>query len=601
MPADDISGDQVPPARSSPGKAVLSALETVEKGLGLLRKVAVSLAVVVGVGLAALLIGRSVSQQGIVIDPVIVQLADSKDGPTPELAALKIAQQLDAIQRAGVGEWRRLYVDQSSNPIDLQIPGSPFTLRGGMREIGAFLGFKPPTIRAAIVSRRAVPGLVASVTVDGEPGATGACEEPLDASGVDRLIACIALNAMSVIDPKVAASHVFHQEQKQCVGIDVGQPPEARTDPVLREERRIENRRKLCGFGRTQALIAETLKRGRPEDLPWVPYVYGKVHLARAVALVGIDQSEQLSELDQAIGRFHDAQNRMKSSHSAVAHLFEAYVKKGIAIHEATTRLDWTDDPQSPLQWRLFLAESTFVDATRQLSQIPPRRDGALDALVQRLEGTLYYRQWMIQAHRRTRSGLLTVAVDQPEELALLRQAAQRYEAAARNAQPLSLYMDWGNVLRASGDYDRAAGMYRRAADLAPGSWEPRINLAVAYLDRVIHGKTPAETGHLLVGLGAASDYLSWVSGGDPTPNLRMKVEGALTKTGVVEDLGLFQACYILASGAAGTAGTGAGAATDERWRSLAGRKHCVDEAIRRVDARTVRAPRPPQAPAKVR
>ncbi len=592
MPADDIGGDLVPSARSSPGKAVLAALESVEKWLGLLRKVAVSLAIVVGVGLAVILIGRSVYQEGIVIDPVIVQLVDPKDGPTPELAAFKIAQQLDAIQRAGVSEWRRLYVDQSRNPIDLQIPGSPFTLRGGMREIGAFFGFRPPTLRAAIVSRRTSPALVASVTIDGEPGATGPCEEYLDATGVDRLIACIALNAMSVIDPKVAASHVFHQEQKQCTGIDSGQPPEARADPVLREQRRIDNRRTLCGFVRTQALIAETLKRGRPEDMPWVPYVYGKVHLARAVALSGIDASEQLSELDQAIGRFHDAQNRMQNSHSAVANLFEAYVKKGIAIHEGTTRLDWTDNPQSPLQWRLYLAESTFSDATRQLSKIPQRRDAALDALVQRLEGTLYYRQWMIQAHRRTRSGQLTVAVDQPEELALLRQAAQRYEAAARNAQPLSLFMDWGNVLRASGDYDKAAGMYRQAADLAPDSWEPRINLAVAYLDRVIHGKAPAETGHLLVALGSASDYLSWVSGGDPTPNLRMKVEGALAKTGVVDDLALFQACYIMAAGA------GTGAAPEDRWKSLAGRKRCVDEAIRRVDDRTVRAPRPAAAPA---
>lgn len=591
MPADDIEGKAVPPARPSLGATVFAALESVEKWLGLLRKVAVSLAVVLGVLLAVVLIGRSVHQQGIVVDPVTVQLVDSKDGPTPELAALKVAQQLDAIQRAGVGEWRRLYVDQASNPIDLQIPGSPFTLRGGMREVGAFLGYRPSTLRVTIVSRRASPGLVATVSVDGEPGVVGACEEYIDATGVDRLVACIALNAMSVIDPKVAASHVFHEEQKQCGGLDAGQPPEARTDPVLREQLRIDNRRKLCGFPRTQALIAETLKRGRAEDLPWVPYVYGKVHLARAAALAGIDQAERLSELDQAIGRFRDAQNRMQNSHSAVANLFEAYVKKGIAIHEATTRLDWSDDPQSVLQWRLHLAESTFADATRQLARIPPRRDGALDALVQRLEGTLYYRQWMVQAHRRTRSGDVTVAVGQPEELALLRLAVARFEASARNARPQTLYMDWGNALRALGDYENAAGKYRLAADLAPGAWEPRINLAIAYLDRVVHGKAPAETGHLLVALGAASDYLSWVSGGDPTPNLRVKVEAALAATGVGEDAALFQACYR----------TAVAAAPEDRRKSLAGRKHCVDEAIRRVDARATLAPRQAVAPAKVR
>ena len=591
MPSDAAPSDAAPLARQPFSVTVFAAFESLEKWLRLLRQVAVSLAIVLGVLIAIILVGRSVYQEGIVIDPVIVQLVDPRDGPTPELAALKIAQQIDAIQRAGVSEWRRLYVDQAPNPIDLQIPGSPFTLRGGLREIGALFGFRPPTLRAAIVSRRASPGLVASVSVDGAAGAVGPCEEYIDATGMDRLITCIALNAMSVIDPKVAASHVFHEEQKQCVGIDANQPPEAKADPVLREQQRITNRRKLCGFDRTQALIAETLKRGRPEDLPWVPYVYGKVHLARAVALAGIDRAEQLGELDQAIGRFLDAQGRMQSSPSAIAHLFEAYVKKGISIHEGTTNLDWDDDPQSSVQWRLYLAESTFLDATRQLTRIPPRRDGVLDALVGRVEGTLYYRQWMIRAHRRTKSGQLTVAIGQPEELALLKLAAARYEAAERNARPQSLYMDWGNVLRASGDFENAAGKYRLAADLAPDLWEPRINLAIAHLDRVIHGKSPAETGHVLVALGAASSYLSWVSGGDATPNLRIKVEAVLAKTGVADDVTSFRSCYQTATATA----------SEDRWRSLAGRKRCVDEAILRVNSRAIQTPRPPIAPAKVR
>jgi tetratricopeptide (TPR) repeat protein len=394
---------------------------------------------------------------------------------------------------------------------------------------------------------------------------------------------------MSVIDPKVAASHVFHEEQKQCGGIDAGQPAEAQADMVLREQNRIVNRRKLCRFDRTRDLIAETLKRGRPEDLPWVPFVYGMVHLARGAALAGIDPAEQLGELDQAIGRFLDAQQRMQSSPSAIAHLFEAYVKKGTLIHEGTTGLAWDDNPQSPIQWRLYLAEATFLDARRQLARIPPRRNDVLDALVGRLEGTLYYRQWMVRAHRRTRSGQVAVAIGEPEELALLALAAARYQAAARNSRSQSLYMDWGNVLRASGDFDNAAAKYQLAADLAPDAWEPRINLAIAHLDRVVHGGSPAETGHVLIGLGAASNYLSWTSGGDPTPNLQLKVEAALAKTGVAGDVTSFHSCYQMASATD----------PDDRWRSLAGRKRCIDEAILRLNERVIRKPRPEIAPAK--
>jgi tetratricopeptide (TPR) repeat protein len=592
MPADDNEVDRGGAAPQSWGATVFAWLEAIEKWLRLLRNVALSVAVVTGVLLVIVLVGRGVLQEGIVIDPVIVQLVDPKDGPTPELAAVKIAAQIDAIQRAGVGEWRRLYVDQAPNPIDLQIPGSPFTLRGGMREIAAFFGFRPPTVRVAIVGRRASPALVASVSVDGVPGAQGACQEKnADAAGMDRLLDCVALNTMSVIDPKVAASHMFHEEVRHCVGIDAGLPSEVRNDPVLREQKRIAYRRGLCFFPRTQALIAETLKRGRSEDLPWVPYVYGKVHLARAAALAGVDQLEQLGEYDQAIGRLLDAQNRTQGSLSAIANLFEAYVQKGISIHEATRGLDWSNDPASPVQWQLYLAEATFADAMSQLRRIPARRDAALDALVQRLEGTLYYRQWMVRAHRRTRSGLMAVATGQPEELALLRQAAARYEAAERNARPMSLYMDWGNVLRAAGDFDAAAIKYRQAADLSPTAWEPLINLAVAHLDRVIHGKTPADPGQVLVALGSASGYLSWVSGGDPTPNLRAKVEAALAMTGVPEDLTTFQECYSAAATAAG----------DDRDRSLAGRKHCVDLAIQQVSERQPRAARAPVPPAKAR
>lgn len=576
------AGDGTPPPASPSRMTAFAAVETLSKWLELLRKVSISFAVVIGIGIATILIVREVCEEGIVIDPVIVQLNDLKEALTPELAALHIAKHIDAIQRSGVNEWSKLYVDQSPSPIDLQIPGAPFSLRTGMREVAELLGIKRPTIRASIVSRRITPALAATVSVVGDPAAQAACEEYADANGMERIFECIALNAMTFIDPKVAASHVFDSEARNCNDLDIDQQPNPTA--IAKEHRRVLNRRARCGFPRTQALIAKVLERGRPEDLPWVPYVYGKVHLARATALAGIDQAQQLGELDQAIGRFADTNGQLPNSTSAIAILFEAHVRKGIAIHEATTRLKWSDDPASPLQWQFYLAESTFGDAILQLRRLPSRRSQELDTLIQRLEGALYYRQWMIKAHRRTKSATVVIGADHAEELELLKQAEARYAAAARYSKTTSLFMDWGNALRALGRFDDAAKIYLRAADLSPNWYAPRLNLAFAYLDRVEYGKAPAEPLHVLVALGASSNYFAWISGGDPFPNFLSKIERALKQTSMPDDLARFKSCSPVPLGPS----------TDERMAYVATAKYCVDQIIEQVSGRVMNAPREP-------
>ena len=82
-----------------------------------------SVAVTIGVCLVVVAGLPRVWKDGIVIEPVIVQLPDLKGAPTPDLASQQIAKHIDYIQKAGVGEWRKLHVDQGSNPIDLQVPG----------------------------------------------------------------------------------------------------------------------------------------------------------------------------------------------------------------------------------------------------------------------------------------------------------------------------------------------------------------------------------------------------------------------------------------------------------------------------------------------
>ena len=104
-----------------------------------------------------------------------------------------------------------------------------------------------------------------------------------------------------------------------------------------------------------------------------MPYVFGRIHLARAAALAGIDRAQQLGELDQAIGRFGESLRHMPNSPTALAVLIDAYVRKGVSMHEATTAMQWTDDRSSPLQFQLYLAESTFAEAAQKLNAIPQR------------------------------------------------------------------------------------------------------------------------------------------------------------------------------------------------------------------------------------
>lgn len=587
MPTDQTSGSAGPPPdggapAARPAVTAYQAFETATKWLELLRKAAISVAVVLAISVVTLLIVREACEEGIVIDPVIVQLNDLKEPLTPELAALYIAKHIDGIQRSGVNEWRKLYVDQSPNPIDLQIPGAPLSLRTGVREIASLLGFRRPTLKMSIVARRVTPALAATVGIVGDPAARASCEEEADADGMERIFACLALNAMIFIDPKVAASYVFDAEEKSCAGLDTDLP--VNPTALEREQRRILNRKARCGFPRTQELIAKVLQAGRTEDLPWVPYVYGKIHLARAEALTGIDQEQQIGELDQAIGRFISTSSQLPTSTSAIAILFEAYVRKGIAIHDSTKNFDWSDDPASMLQWKFWLAESTFNDAANQLKRLPARRSQELDTLVQRIEGTLYYRQWMIAAHRRLKSGEATVGLGNEEELVVLRRSAEKYAAAGRYLKTAALFVDWGNSLRALGKFDEAADLYLRAADLSPDDFRPRIDVATAYLERVKYGPSPAEPLHVLIALGAASNYFAWISGSIPFDDFLNGIEAALANTGTMDDLALFQSCRPRPERVSEA----------ERTAYVAAAKNCVDQVIAQANGRVMRTPRSP-------
>jgi hypothetical protein len=553
-----------------------------------LRKVAVGIAATIVAVIVIAAIVRELLMGGIAIDPVVVKASDSREAPTPELAAQQIAGYLDRVQHAGVDEWRKAHVDDGTHDVDLQIPGAPLSLRNAAHEIVALFGLAPKTLRSAI-SRRTPAGYTAVVSLDGDHGSIAVCEEKEDGPNVlDRIYECIARNAIAFADPKVAAAYVFQRERDKCQGLDAGMAPQS---PALeREELGIKNRRELCSFTETQQLIARVMNGGQKGDLPWVPYIYGQVHMARAEALRQIGLQERLSEFDQAIGRFLDSRRLLPDSPTAVAVLMEAYLSKGIAIHESTAMMPWDDDPASVLQFRLRIAEQTLADAERQLAALGGSHSRRLDGLVNRHEGLLQYRTWMIAAHRRTKSGQLTVALGQDGELALLAKALEKFEAAeAKTSLSPMDFMHWGNVARAAGKYDLAVAKYRRAADLMPTNSDPALNIAVAYLDRVQFAPKVAGAGDVVVALGALSDYLAWMTGGGPYDLLIPKVRRALARTGDAEDASAFGQCLdkVLASDPA----------TDpdiEKWRAAGAFKFCVDAAIKRVDSRTMRAAKGP-------
>ena len=530
--------------------------------------------VLVGAGVGAIVIivltaiVRELAMGGIAIDPVVVKATDTPDAPTPDLAAQQIARQLDRIQRSGVQEWRRLHVDDGVRPVDLQIPGAPLSVRNAAREVVALFGLAPVTLRSALTRR--VDGKYAAVmSLAGDHGSMANCP----AEGGDTLDAvyeCIAVSAIAFIDPKTAASYMFKREQADCKDLDAGL---AGLPDLHREQNRINNRRDHCSFRETQKLISKMMSSTNKADLRWVPYIFGQIHMARAKALLGAGLQQQLSEIDQAIGRFRDSQRQMQDSPTAVAVLMKAFVLKGIIIHQTTPPMAWEDDPNSLLQKRLDIADKTFAEAAEQLQQLPKARSPSLDALVSRLEGLLIYRQWMIDAHRRTKSGRMTIAMDDKAELAELEKAAAKYAAAeATLPGSASDLMDWGNILRASGRFDDAIVRYQRAVDLDPSNADPALNIVITYIDRFERHSGPPDTGHLLVALGSLSDYLAWLSDGGPYTGLLPKVQQLLAGVGHGQ---AFEDCMrnTLATPPLSEARVA-------KWKDAAPFKFCVDGAV---------------------
>ena len=553
------------------------------------------------IGLAVHDVVRECLDDRITLDPVVVKVPASDGAPTPEMVAQQTVNYMNFMRGTGASEWREshLRVDQYSTPavINVQIPGSSLNLETVVREIASLFPTRRRTLRISLTPKENAAGYAAALTVVGGYPREATCESDGKPGSLGVLFECLAIEATKSIDPLFVASYHLSVESAKCASFDV--PKDKTLSAVETEALKMRLQRDHCNFGRTRGLVARLVERGRVEDQPWIPYLYGQVHLARAAALGKIDKQAEWYELDRAINRFREFKDQNVVAASALATEMDAYIKKGISIHESIGSLPWSDQKDSAIQLRLSAAWDILNDADLQLQRVANRKrhedsiwgtrgnvadDSKLDALVMYLQGLIRYRKWMILTQQRGQSKDVNFVSRDPEEMSLLSDAVKKFEASYRQGRRLeTLFMDWGNTLRAERDFDGAVLQYRRAGDIAPNGYAAPLNIAIALLEKIIDrpdGATPTDQ---FDALGHVSEYLSWSSGGGPFPNVIDKTVKALANTGNPADASLFAECR--KSHADEEAPQ-----TQPDLSHAAALKICVDEARNRIAGRLTAA-----------
>ncbi len=262
------------------------------------------------------LVFREVWKDGIVIEPVIVQLPDLKGAPTSDLASQQIAKHIDFIQKAGVGEWRKLYVDRGFQP------DRPAGAGRTAPPCAPACASSPPC--SASHGRPSVPrsscGASRGLRRLGQHGWRDGCTRHLRAAdtpgGIDEILECIALSAIGFIDPKVAASYVFSTEQRNCNNLDATVPP-IRPVPRARKRAHKEPARALLLREDAGGDRPHPRARGRPEDLPSRCPMCSGGFTWRALPLWPASIARgSLPSSTEAIGRF----GRIVAPHAGFAH-----------------------------------------------------------------------------------------------------------------------------------------------------------------------------------------------------------------------------------------------------------------------------------------
>jgi tetratricopeptide (TPR) repeat protein len=536
------------------GERVETIWGIVSRG-GLLVLVAGILAVV-GVQVA-----RECLSDGLLLEPVVMKGQVGEGGPTPEMATQQIAIHIDKIQRSGAREWRRLSFAENEPTVSIQIPGSSMTLDGLAREIAELLPQRRRVLKVSIVASPSGGGYVAAVAVSRNgTQRRKTCEVDKQPGALNRLFECIAVEAMKSVDPLYAASYVLSIEEERCARFERERltPSNAVSDM----QRLLQGLRDYCAFPRTRTIVSSIVRRGNKADQLWVSYIYGKLHLARADAVAKVDAEGQRDEIERAIRRF-DESSPGELPASARAILMEAYIKNDLSFQASIDLLNRSAEADF-IKHRLNTAAKGLSAAMKRLEKpaqtpvapqasatkkptlweavasgiepAPPADDARLASISAHMRGLIKYRQWVIETRSRYEKGEFGF-VEGPAERELMEKVLHHFgEADGRSRQTFEFYVEWGNAHRALGNFKDAIANYRRAGDLAPDSYVPFINVAVASLEK---SKLSRALQDQFDALRQTSSYLTWISEGGPFTTLADRIAEALLlvhDNGAVDD-----------------------------------------------------------------
>jgi tetratricopeptide (TPR) repeat protein len=483
---------------------------------------------------------------GIVLENVVVKGPTGDGGLGTEMASQQIATYIDKIQRTGAREWRPHDLDegQPQQTVSIQIPGSSLNVESVVREIASLFPHRRKALRISITASPNRTGYVAAIAISANGSTMRAtCEADNKPGSLGAMFECLAVEAMKTVDPLFAASYMLSVEQAQCSRFRPEQV--AAINPVADKQRLLEVLRDYCGFERTRTMVSAIIDRGNPDDQPWVSYIFGKLHLARADAIAKVDAEAQWYEFDRAISRFKEfPQDKVPAS--ALAIQMDAYIKNGLSIHESVRALKWKESA-SVIKYRLKAAETILADAGGRLKELADKRQKAVtagsaqaksadgsrvDAMVAHLRGLIVYRQWMIDVHRRQWKKPIDLAEGEKEKQQVSA-AVNFFETSFREGRQTAwLFLDWGNGLRALGKFDAAIEQYRRAGDIAPDFYAPSLNIAITLLEKSKIGAAKATVVDHFEAVRNASNYLTWIGGGGPYDNLVDKIADVLALAG---------------------------------------------------------------------
>jgi tetratricopeptide (TPR) repeat protein len=521
------------------GERVETIWAIISRG-GLLALVAVVVAVI-GVQVA-----HECLSDGLLLEPVVVKGQVGEGGPTAEMATQQIAIHIDKIQHSGAREWRRLSFAENEPTVSIQIPGSSMTLDGLAREIAELLPQRRRILKVSIAVNPSGAGHVAAVVVSRNGTLRRkTCEVDKQPGALNRMFECIAIEAMKSVDPLYAASYVLSIEEERCRRYE--REWLAPTNAVSEMKRLLVVLRDYCAFPRTRAMVASIVRRGSEADRPWVSYIYGKLHLARADAVAKFDAEGQRDEIDRAIRRFGES-SPADLPPSARAILMEAYIKNDLSFQMSIEQLNRSAEADF-IKHRLKSAAKSLSDAMDLLEKPPVKTareakkltlweavasgiepastagHAHLASISSHMHGLVKYRQWVIDTRSRYPKGEFGF-VQGPAETELMEKVLHYFgEADGRSRQTFEFYVEWGNAYRALGDFKSAIKKYRKAGDLAPDSYIPFVNVVVAMLEKATASHIVQEQ---FEALRQTSSYLTWVSEGGPFTTLVDRIAEAL-------------------------------------------------------------------------